>query len=306
MLGIAGLMLLPHPASAFNRESVGTSGAKFLQLGVNARAIAMGEAYSAVSDGSDSLHWNPARLALVKGRALSFMHSVYLQSIFYDYGSYAQHLGSAGTLGVSAQYLSGSSIDQTDAQGSKTGTFKPSDMALSVGWAKEVAEFGDEGKILLGLSAKFVESKIIQTATSEAVDLGVSLNPLKRTWLSFVIQNLGSSQKFNQTSDPLPLNFKLGSSYRLSESLLLAADMNAPRDNDPSVSLGGEYRKSIAPGMWLAGRTGFNSRTTSDIGGMSSLSLGTGFGWQDYGLDFAWVPFGGLGHAYRVSLAVKL
>ena len=290
---------------AVNRESVGTSASKFLQLGVNARAIAMGEAYSAVSDGSDSIHWNPARLALVEGKSLSLMHSVYLETLFYDYGSYAQKIGSAGTLGVSMQYLSGSQIDRTDALGSGVGTFNPYDLALSAGWAFQFKDLGEGRKILLGISGKFIQSRIIQTATGGAVDAGFSFNLSRKLWFGFAVQNIGPSLKYNDKGDPLPLNVKLGSSYQLLESLLLAADVNSPRDNDLNVSLGAEVKKSIARDMWLAGRTGFNSRTTPDINGLSSISAGVGFGWQNYGVDFAWVPFGGLGHTYRVSLSAK-
>ena len=47
---------------------------------------------------------------------------------------------------------------------------------------------------------------------------------------------------------------------------------------------------------------GFNSRTKSDIRGLSSISAGAGIGWKSFGFDFAWVPFGGLGHSYRASV----
>ncbi|MBI4218121.1 MAG: hypothetical protein HY610_03305, partial [Elusimicrobia bacterium] len=56
----------------------------------------------------------------------------------------------------------------------------------------------------------------------------------------------------------------------------------------------------------VAGRLGYNSRTTSDLDkGFSSLSAGAGYSWKGYGIDFAWVPFGNLGNTYRVSLTAK-
>ncbi len=41
-------------------DQVGTSMANFLKIGVGPRAIAMGDAFVALSDDASSLYWNPA------------------------------------------------------------------------------------------------------------------------------------------------------------------------------------------------------------------------------------------------------
>lgn len=302
------IFIISSPAfAAFNKKSVGTSGAQFLKLGVNARAIGMGEAYSAVADGSDAIYWNPAGLARIENRSVSFMHAAYLKNIFYDFTSYAHRIGSVGTFGIGIQYLNATSIDETDEFGTSVGTFKPYDLAVSVGWARsfrfELLE--TEKEMIFGLSGKFIRSKIIETASAGAVDFGISWNMFEKCWVSVGAQNLGSKLKFKEESFELPVNIKLGSSYVVYKPVLLALDVNFPRDNDPNASFGVEYKTSITSDIWFAARGGYNSRSTKEITGLSSLSAGVGLEWKGYGIDFAWVPFGKLGHSYRVSLSAK-
>ena len=303
---VSFLLIVPSSLQAFGRRLVGTSGAKFLQLPVNARAIALGEAYSALTDGADSLYWNPAGLGRIENKSFSLMHAVYLQDTFYDYASYAQKMGKAGTFGLGVQYLSAGSIEETSDQDITTGSFNPYDMAISVGWARRFHGFDlEESEFILGVTGKFIQSKIIETANSGAVDIGMMWNPIEKHWFSIGAQNMGPSLKFVKEGNDLPFNLRLGYANHYFKSFTLALDVNLPRDNDANAAFGVEYKKSIATDMWLTGRGGYNSRVTADIKRLSSLSAGAGLGWKGYGLDFAWVPFGQLGHSYRVSFSAK-
>lgn len=294
-------------AQAFGRRALGTSGAQFLKLPVNARAIAMGEAYSAVTDGADAIYWNPARLGLVSNSAFSLMHAAYFQSTTYDFASYAQNAGLLGTFAVGAQYFNAGSLDETDDIGTPLGTLSPYDLAVSVGWGKafNLRLASGEHQLLAGVTGKYIRSKISETASSGAVDLGASWKIQDRYSFSAALQNLGGEHRFRSESDTLPINLKLGYSVIYWQALTLAADINFPRDNDPSIGAGTEYKKALGSSSWFAGRAGYNSRSAADIEALSSVSLGCGLGWKAYGVDFAWVPFGDLGHAYRVSLSAK-
>ena len=53
----------------------GTSGGQILNMGVGARAIAMGEAYTAQADDVSSLYWNPAGIGLLNQSQASFMYN---------------------------------------------------------------------------------------------------------------------------------------------------------------------------------------------------------------------------------------
>jgi len=306
ILAVSFLLLAPNALQAYGRRLVGTSSGKFLQLPVNARAIALGEAYSTLTDGADSLYWNPAGLGRIEKQSISLMHAVYLQDVFYDYASYARKMGKAGTFGVGVQYLSAGSIEETNEEDTTVGSFKPEDLAISVGWAREF-HGGDleELDFILGITGKFIQSKIIETANSGAVDIGIIWNPIKKHGFSIGAQNMGPALKFGNDATDLPFNIRLGYANQYFEPLLLALDVNFPRDNDANVGIGMEYTKRIFSDLYLASRGGYNSRVTADIARLSSLSTGVGLGWKTYSLDFAWVPFGQLGHSYRLSLSAK-
>jgi len=57
-------------ASAATRET-----GAFLKVGVGARAMGLGDAFTAVSDDGTAFYWNPAGLSLVRKRELSAMYS---------------------------------------------------------------------------------------------------------------------------------------------------------------------------------------------------------------------------------------
>ena len=54
----------------------GTSGAEFLELAVNARAVAMGEAFTAVGEDSDSIYFNPAGVMSIKQNLVAITYEV--------------------------------------------------------------------------------------------------------------------------------------------------------------------------------------------------------------------------------------
>ncbi len=308
---IAALWLscaLTGPLEAFGRRDAGTSAASFLKLGAGARAESMGGAASASGGDADALYWNPARLAKVGKRSYSFTHAMYLENITYNFASYSQRMGKALSLGFAAQYLNAGAIEETDAAGSSAGSFSPNDMALTFGLARQFRFTDDKNNntVSLGGSVKYIQSKIVETSRSWAVDMGAVWQAKPRLRLSAGAQNLGQHMKYVNEGDRLPMNVRFGAAYRLGQSVTLAFDQNFPADNGPYSALGTEYMQIIGYDRWFALRGGYNTRASqSDLNGLSSLSLGGGIGWRQYSIDFSWSPFGALGNAYRFSFSVK-
>ena len=62
----------------------GTTGAAFLEIGIGARAEAMGGAYSGEAGRVEMIYWNPAGLAFIDGFATSFTHSEWLANTAFE------------------------------------------------------------------------------------------------------------------------------------------------------------------------------------------------------------------------------
>ena len=303
LIGMGCCLLTFSAASfaAFAADDKGTSTGQFLKLGAGARAEGLGEAYSAAADDASAVYWNPAALSQVGDVSATFMHAALLADISYEYLGYGQRLGNSGVLGLGVQYLSMPVFHETDQSGFETGAgFSPGDMGVTLAYSFPLGE-----KYSAGVSGKYIRSKIDKTASTFASDLGILARPFGNDLrLSFVVQNLGGSLKFEQKSDPLPLNVKAGGSLPVAKDWLVNLDVNFPRDNRVYAALGTEYRLKYDEDSGFAGRLGFNTRTLGDIGGFSGISAGAGIDHKQFRLDYAFLPFGALGMTHRISVTV--
>lgn len=309
LLAAAALLAGAVPARAgFTGSDLATSGAQFLHLAGGARAAGMGEAYTAVADGADSVYWNPAGLARMKGGEAAFTHAALPADLNYEFAAVGTALGRGRGLGAAVQYLSQPPIDQTDSSGFATGsTFRPSDLSASLAGAATLPDdLGIFSNAQLGAAVKYVRTTLTRSVYTAAADLGVVGAPfevLGRTVrVAYAAQNLGGTLKYQTKADSLPTTLRLGTAWGLTEGWTLAGDFDQPLDNRPYLAFGTEYRASVGADSSVAGRFGVNTRAMGDAGGMSGLSFGVGgrFGRASY--DYALSPLGTLGMVHRVGV----
>jgi hypothetical protein len=280
-----------------SKNDAGTATAQFLKLGAGARAAGMGEAFTALADGANAVYWNPAGLARVEGGSLSVMHAAWFEGVTYDWASCARKVGKAGTVGIGVQYLSYGSIEGTDGTGLENGSFSPNDLAVSLSYGRAFRG------VALGGNVKYISSKIKNSASAFAVDLGAMYTVNARLDLAAAVQNLGTGMKFGSEEESLPLNVKVGGAYAVRENWKATADVIAQADNELLFALGTEYGLRINETMSAAGRLGYNTRTR-DTGGLNGVSVGLGFSYRGYAFDYAFVPYGDLGNTQRISLGI--
>jgi len=308
-LAAALLALAPAARAGFQTADKASSGAQFLKLGGGARAEGLGEAYTALPQEADAMYWNPAALTRVPHHSAEVMHQALPAGINYEFASYAQKAG-AGAVGASIQYLSQPPIDQTDSEGFATGsTFRPADFAAAVGGAYTLhdEDFGIFDGASFGASGKYIRSTITKTASTFAGDVGFLSAPFpvldRDMRVAYAATNLGGTLKFQQLSDGLPTNLRLGASWALAQGWLLAVDIDEPVDNTPYYAAGTEYRLDVNDDTSFSGRFGVNTRAIGESGGLSGLSFGLGARLKSYSLDYAFTPLGALGMTNSLSLA---
>jgi hypothetical protein len=213
--------------------------------------------------------------------------------------------------GLSVTYLSLGGIEQrvgeTAAADSNVGA---SDLSLSASYAKTIAGVG------LGVTGKYIRESIAgYSASAYGLDCG-ALWRLKDFPLSLgaALTNLGPGLRFVEQRAPLPTALRVGAAYGLTpqfpHALVLQADF--PRDAGPNLRLGLEYKGFGPITLRMGYRTYSSEQRKASLGtalgsaasGLSDfygMSLGSGLRTPYGEIDFAMVPYGELGTAYRLS-----
>ena len=296
-------------SAGFDKSSAGTTTAQFLKVASGARGVALGEAYSAMTDDATAMDWNPAGLIKIKKHSVSLMHAPYLADTYVDFFSYAEAAGEVGAWGMSYKYMNYGAIKKTGPSGADLGKFTPYDMALSVGFATYITGFNKdpEERFVLGATGKFVRSQLLSADNTVSADIGL-LFPYffeNRFQLAMTAQNIMGALRYDKSDSPLPLVLKLGSVTRMTDYLAVTADVVAAKDNYPFLAMGGELRAGLGKDTDLFLRLGFNTRAVSDLNGSRNLTFGTGFRHTFYSIDYSFSPFGDLGAVHRISAVMN-
>lgn len=188
---------------------------KFLNVSTSARQVALGGEVLTVMDDVSQPIWNPATINVELDKKLAVNYTSYLSGINIGSVSYAQMINRRfGTIHGSIKYLNYGTLIGADENGNETGTFKASDIALSVGYAYNIpwTDF------FIGANLKLISSSIANFSSSGvAADFGLLYySEYKPYVFTAVIRNIGTQlSTYNGTSERLPLEVAIGASYKL-------------------------------------------------------------------------------------------
>ena len=300
------LALAASPAAALNivTGGVGTSGADFMTIGVGARALAMGQAFTAVDSGADAnaINWNPGTLGFVDKANVSASYNSLFADENQGFLGYAMPVGKDGTGGVWAagiNYLMVSNIEQRagDTENPDS-TFSNQNYAASGSYAKTLGEH-----VSLGGNLKYIHTSIGSVAENAmAVDFGgLVRTPVENLTVGAALRNLGT----NIGPDSMPLTFKGGVAYKMfGQKLLLASDINwLETERLAYWSLGGEYW--ISPNLAVRGGYEFGHGADQLQSQFVGLGVGLGVKFSRFTMDYAFLPYGDLGNTHRVTLGLR-
>ena len=299
ILGLIGVLFTTSEVFAFiSKEKAGTTSGQFLKLGAGARAVAMGEAFTGISDDATTIYWNPSGINSMTNKELSVMYAMWFEGISYNNLFYV-HPMEIGNFGLGVQYLSYGSLEGLDANGNPTGTFSPIDLAVVVSYARSVKG------IDTGITVKYISSKIKETASAIAIDIGAMKRIIEdKLNIGLVVKNVGTKLKYITEEESLQMSINIGAGYKITKDLLTAIDIKLPSDNEIAVSVGGEYNYKIIQDIIISGRLGYNT-ITKDLEGLKGITTGLGINYKNYKFDYAFVPYGDLGNTHRISLGIK-
>jgi hypothetical protein len=259
----------------------------------------MGEAYTAVGEGVDSLYWNPAGMTKAQRPTLMLSYNPLVQGMHFSQAAYS-HKFRHTALALGYNGLTQNVIDSYDEFGTKGDGFTAADHLGVLGWAVG-------GKNLsMGISAKYWSSKINDiTINNFGGDAGLEFkNPfVKFMQHSLSVRNVGKKVSFITQKDPLPLIVTFGNAAQWGHLLTVAGDVSQERGRGVILSGGTEW-KPFASGF-LALRGGYTTRR-NEAEELSGASFGLGFHFHSLSLDYAWVPYGKLGDGHVMTLLWKI
>lgn len=316
-----------------NVSNVATTSASFLEIGVGARAIAMGGAFVANANDASALYWNPGGLGNLTRTEIIFVHTEWLADINYDFAGAVIPLGRIGTVGASITTLNMSdmmvrTVDQPEGTGEYFGV---SNLGLMLSYGFSLTD-----RFSIGFSAKYIQEKIWkETAQSFAIDIGTIFRTgLNNMRIGAALTNFGSDMQMNgedllvfhdpdpyqmgnneqifaelKTDKwPLPLNFQAGVAMEIFDNhphrLTVSLDAMHPINNNESVHAGMEY--ALREQFMI--RAGYRNLFLDES--EEGLTLGAGFMARFLGnfqmhIDYAYADFGRLQNAQRFSVSMK-
>jgi hypothetical protein len=298
------LVMVLLPVVLYGQAKVGTAGAQFLELGVSARAVGMGEAYVAVSDDASAVYYNPAGLTQLYDREVMLTHIDYVAGIAYDFAGLAYPLyGFGGVLGLGMYVLNSGDMDETTYEYYLgTGrTFGAREYALGLSYGRSLTD-----KFSVGVTLKFIDEVYEEErASGWSADVGTNYDTGFRGFkIAMVITNFGPDLTFVKDSYPLPINFKFGGAINVldgeNHKAVVSLEGSHPSDNLEKYNAGLEYRYGERYILRVGEKFNYDAGGLSFGGGLR-LPLKE----MELRLDYAYDDMDLLTQAHRFSLGLK-
>jgi tetratricopeptide (TPR) repeat protein len=294
-IGFALILLFTLSRAA---GEAGATGASFLNLGPDARTLALGGAGTSLTRGTAALYWNPGGLAGWTGTEAAFSHAEHFQSIRYDNLGWAKSQGSLGYgFALKGLYLSDLE-ERTGPAEDPLAAFNAYFLTPSLTIAKTLAR-GLAG----GATLKLVYQGIgTDHATAFAADVGVRYEMTNGLSAGAVLDNIGTKVRFVNESHSLPVRFRGGLGFAPPRGRVrFAADFGDVFAEGWEIDLGVEA--AVTERFFI--RTGYASALREN-GGLSGLNAGLGLVIGDLDVDYAFRAFGVLGLSHHFSLTYNI
>ncbi len=209
---------------------IGGSAGSYSRMGFGARGMGMGNALTAVTTGDVVAYYNPAALPFTEYRNASASFGILSFDRRLNFLSYAQPL--KGNAGISAGIINSgvTKIDGRDSDGEPTGMMQTSENQVFLGFGTQL-----KNGLAIGFTAKFLYHHLYTdvNSTTFGVDVGLLLpigesivvGATGRDFISKYSWNTNKvyGERGSQTDDKFPQLYTVGASYKLPDSMGIAA-----------------------------------------------------------------------------------
>ena len=308
-----GTFLVPESDEATTR--VAQRGANFMEIGIGARARAMGDAFTGLASGATATYWNPAGLGSVEAFTVAFTHQALYADLGIDHNFAALALPMfGGAMGVSYINLNSGDIPRTDENDPGGGAaaagefFSFVSQAIGVHYGRRLTD-----RLQVGFTGRIITEGISQASiTWWSLDFGTMFNtglyglrigaalanagPQARYEGGLITTRITSDEEFpinlpvrlQTTRHTIPTTFRfavvsdvMGGADALfapggKHDLMIAGEFNDAVDTDVQLAIGGEY--SYNGIVFLRAGKKFVNEARDDFRSFGhALSFGGGF-----------------------------
>ncbi|MBU1298186.1 MAG: type IX secretion system protein PorQ [Bacteroidetes bacterium] len=286
---------------------------KFLRNDVSARAAALGGSFLTTTNDPNTIFYNPSALASINQRQVSIGYFNHLLDINSGHLSYSDRVEGFGFIGAGIIYTHYGDFEMRNELGYKEGNFSAGDFAVSAAYADQLIE-----NVTYGASIKFIYSTIASyNSYGVATDFGVTYTAIPdRFHVAASLLNLGTQLKpYINTKEKLPLDLKIGASLK-PEHLPLRINISFNKLLDYQNNFSSRFRSFTFGGEFtltqnVQFRFGYNNENRKDLkidksAGLAGFSIGGGFLYEVYKIDYAFNSMGKIGGLHRITVGILL
>ena len=321
-------------SAAFGQAKLAQTGFNFLSVGTDARATAMGEAFTTIEGSSTSLFYNPAGLAGINTTVdLSLSQMKWIADIKYLSGAVAftPFEGRYGVIGVSFMSIAYGDFNFTQVAANEQGYQDvqgwpaPSAYVVGVGYGRALSDqfsIGGQvkyahqslGQSLVPVYTTFVDNsgKAQRDTTYDMRDYAVGVlafdfgtmfkTGLKSLAFGVAVTNFAPEVKYERESFQLPLSFKIGISMNLLDLV-----PGIGEDHAFYASIDAVHPRSYDEYLNIGGEYVFSKTIFLRVGYITKhpdYSLTAGLGVQKAGIavDYSIMPHNIFNNVQRISV----
>ncbi|MBU1368818.1 MAG: type IX secretion system outer membrane channel protein PorV [Bacteroidetes bacterium] len=213
-----------------------TTAVPFLIIAPDARSGAMGDAGVSSSPDVYSMHWNPAKYAVMeKDMSIGLAYSPWLRNLVPDmnlaYLAFHKRIDNMSAVAATLRYFSLGDIQFTDIEGNPQGTYSPNEWAIDATYSRKLTD-----KLSGAVVGRFIYSNLTQgqfvqgAATSAGISVAADVAVYWQDdveWFNDIdaqfawgvnISNIGNKLGYSEASikkDFIPTNLRFGPTLTL-------------------------------------------------------------------------------------------
>lgn len=271
------------------QRKAGRTGAAFLEVGVGARATALGSAASSIYGDANQFFWNPAGTALNADQTVdvSLSYNKWIADLDHYSAAIGYNMSGVGTLtlgitsfgvsGIAANRQNGYAdpiLQALETDEATSATYDYMDLAIGLSYSRYIID-----RLSLGATIKMINESIDdQSASAVGFDFGSIYHVGVGGWvISSRISNIGSDLTFYNQGNPLPLAYSIGTAFYPVNTeqarLMLSVDATKPQDSRQQIIGGAEV--SLYDLLFIRGGMKFNYSGSNDGGTSERTAINT-------------------------------